>query len=298
MEVTVIGSVNMDYLIRVPEIPRGGQTLLAESMQFTAGGKGANQAVAAARLGGRVRFCGCVGDDAAGRMLRESLSAAGVDVSLLDTSPDEPTGIAIVTVDRRAENAITVVPGANYAIREELVDEALASSESHVIVLQGEIRHDLLRHILERGHAMGRRLVLNLAPYADLDDAALRAADPVVLNEDEASMLTGDAVRDRDSALRVLPLILAKATSAVITLGADGAVWADASGQGHVRAETVRAVDTTGAGDAFVGALALGLARLSSLEEATAVAVSAGTYAVQSAGAQPSYPTRADLNLE
>lgn len=300
--IIVVGSANQDYIVRVPVPPAAGETVLATSLLTQPGGKGANQAVAAARLGGSVSFIGCVGDDTDGAALRAALAAEGVDTAGMQTTSSARTGLALVAVYDSGENSITVVPGANFALTAEGVragmDRLARARGNGVVVVQGELRPTIIETALRAAVAAGARAILNLAPFQPLSPDALAGSDPLVVNEAEAGAMVGWRVCDLESARRGVEHLRESVRSVVITVGAEGAVWADASSRGHVPVPSApEVVDTTGAGDAFVGALAVALANGSSLGDAARLGVRAGTYAVASPGAQSSYPTRADLRL-
>lgn len=298
--IIVVGSANQDYIVRVATPPTPGETVLATSLLKQPGGKGANQAVAAARLGAPVSLIACVGDDADGAALRAALRSEGVDTAHLQTASAEPTGLALVSVDDSGENCITVVPGANFAIDVEHVRAAVTmlvrEACGGLVVVQGELPFEIIQASVGVAHEAGARVILNLAPYRTMPDETIALCDPLVVNEAEAAAMVGRPVHDAESAARAAGELLQTAHSVVITLGADGAFWADSEASGHARTSGAPdVVDTTGAGDAFVGALAVLLASGGSLEEAVKLGVLAGTYAVASAGAQSSYPRRADL---
>lgn len=292
--IAVIGSANLDYVIRVAAPAAAGETVLARSLERQPGGKGANQAVAAARLDGTVYFVGCVGRDADGDVLVDRLRSEGVDTANVHLV-GEHTGLAVVSVFDSGENSITVVPGANYALTPAHVSAALDAliGSIAVLVVQGEVRPDVLRAGLTNGASRSLRCVLNLAPYQAMAADVLALADPLVVNEVEAAALLGAVVFDPGEATGRLARM---ARSVVITAGADGAYWAGHGESGHVPTPTVsNVVDTTGAGDAFVGAMAVGLARGSGLRDAVRLGVRCGAHAVTGLGAQASYPHLSDL---
>ncbi len=297
MSICVIGSINQDYVLRVPLTPRPGETVLAHGMRKHAGGKGANQAVAAARMGGRVRFVGCVGDDDDGARLLRHLRSEGVDTDDVEIVSGSPTGMAIVSVDGDGENSIIVVPGANFAVTEARVARVVRRlPPGGVVVLQVEVPVRIVAAAIAAAAESGVRAVLNLAPYAALPAEVLAPCDPLVLNETEASALLGRPVATVDDALAGAVELTARARSVVVTLGALGAVWAGAAWSGAVPARPVaKVVDTTGAGDAFIGAMCARLAEGDDLEAAVAVGVAAGSFAVTREGAQASYPSWADI---
>lgn len=295
-QVVVIGSANRDYLIRLAHPPAPGETILAQGMTKSTGGKGANQAVAAARLGGDVVFVGRVGQDEDGEVVRTALRADGVDTSSLQDS-QEPTGIALVSIDAQGENSIVVVPGANFDLTEQQVRSAVEEcGPGSVIVLQAEIPTDLIEVAIAAAEERGIRVLLNLAPYTDLPGTALAPCDPLVLNASEAAALAGEDVDSVESARGVAAVLLQRARSVVITLGGDGAVWAAGADVQTVPAPAPeRVVDTTGAGDGFVGATAYRLTQGDSLAQAVAWGSAVGSFAVSRPGAQASYPRPEDL---
>jgi len=292
--VVVVGSTNADLLVGVATHPVPGETVLGHGMRVMSGGKGANQAVAAARLGADVAFVGAVGDDEFADAALAGLRSAGVDLAALAVAPGHRTGIAIVTVSDDGENSIVVVPGANAAVDEALVGaHAGLVTGAATVVLQGEIP----RAAIEAAARTTRgRLVVNLAPVLDVDEDVLLRADPLVLNEHEARLVAAALdvpAGDGDEPL-VRGLLARGVRSVVLTLGPRGALVGQGGDVTAVPAPRVRAVDTTGAGDAFVGALAHGLARGDGLVDAARTAARVGAYAVRSPGAQASYPSADD----
>ena len=287
--IAVVGSANADLVIAVERRPGAGETVLGGDLVVTPGGKGANQAVAAARLGGRVHFVGCVGDDEHGRLVRSSLRAAGVDDSRL-RSCAAPTGTAVVLVTPDGDNSIVVSPGANGHLSSEDIEAAKdLLGRVSVLVLQREVDPAVSAAAAAITDASGGRVVLALAPSGPVPQQLLRMSDPVVVNEQEALDLIGaTSGSGEDSARAILAL---GARSAVVTLGAAGAVGADRRGDFRVAAPAVRAVDTTGAGDALTGALACRLAAGDDFSAALGVAVRVAAVSVTRTGAQPSYPT-------
>jgi ribokinase len=301
--VVVVGSINVDQVVTVDRLPLPGETLIGSSMTLSPGGKGANQAVAAARRGARTVMIGAVGDDGRADDALPYLRSSGVDVSGVDTVPG-PTGLAIVSVGGDSENTIVVVPGANGAVGAAAVgSHSAVLSEAAVVVLQGEIPVDGIAAAVQ--HA-GGRVVFNLAPVIDVPADVVKAADPLVVNEHEGRLLlaawgasasesqaTDEEARVDDESV-VASLRAQGVTSVVMTRGAAGAIVSDASGTVLVASPKVAAVDSSGAGDAFVGALAAGLAAGSSLLEAAQDAVRVGAFSVTGVGTQASYPTLDD----
>lgn len=298
--VVVVGSVNADLLAQVDLHPAPGETVLGRSLAVLPGGKGANQAVAAARLGAHTAFVGAVGTDEFAEPALAGLRSAGVDLAAL-TTVDGPTGIALVTVAAGGENAIVVIPGANGRMDAAAVDahRGLIAGAA-VVVVQGEIPRAGVEAVAA---SAGGRLIVNLAPVIEVAPDVLRAADPLVVNEHEAALVlaalagSGSAPtmdRPEDEQRVAEDLLRHGVRSLVLTVGARGALVADASGCVRVPAPRVTAVDTTGAGDAFVGALAHRLALGDPLVDAARFAARVGAYAVGGPGAQPSYPTASD----
>ncbi len=292
-DVFVVGSINQDFVLGVERRPAPGETVTDARLATHNGGKGANQAAAAALLGAGVAFLGRVGDDGFGRPLVRTLAEKGVDTSLVEEVPDSSTGTAFITVTPDGENAITVAPGANRRLTVEDVDAASGSiEEAKVLVAQMEIPPEVIRRAVEVAAANGTRALVNLAPPFEVPLALLEKLDPLVLNEHEAAFLLGESVEGIDGALSAAPELLKLGPrSIVVTIGEDGAVFSNGASAEHLTAPSVEVVDTTGAGDAFVGALAARLADEDSLEDAVAYAVRAGAAAVTKEGAQGALPT-------
>ena len=293
--IVVVGSVNVDLLAQVRRHPRPGETLHGTGGQMLPGGKGANQAVAAARLGARVAMVGAVGSDVQAEAALSALREAGVDLGHV-AEIEGPTGLAIVTVAEDGENSIVVIAGANDAMDAGRVRAAAeVISAARIVVCQGEIPRDGIEALpaLVTG-----RFLHNPAPVMELDPAVLRASDPLVVNQHEAGLVLAQLAPDEDAPEdpeQILRALLATGIpSAVLTLGADGSLVADQAGVRRVPPAPVEAVDTTGSGDAFIGALALGLARGDDLATAARLASRVGAFAATGEGAQPSYPTAAD----
>jgi ribokinase len=292
-DVFVMGSINQDFVLKVERRPQPGETVTNAELSTHNGGKGANQAAAAALLGASVTFLGRVGDDEFGEPLVQALQEKGIDTSLVERASGASTGAAFITVTPDGENAITVAPGANRSLAPEDVDAAAgAIGDARVFVAQMEIpAHSVLRAV-EISADKDTRALVNLAPMFEVPRELLEKLDPLVVNEHEAAFLLGREVEGVDGALSAAPELLSLGPrSAVITIGEDGAVLADGDSVYHFPAPEVEVVDTTGAGDAFVGALATQLARGASLQEAVAYAVRAGAAAVTKEGAQGALPT-------
>jgi ribokinase len=292
LAVAVVGSLNMDLVIRVPELPGPGETVSGGDLFRNPGGKGANQAVAAARLGCRVAMVGCVGDDDAGRALLASLEADGVDRSRVRVVDGVPSGTAFITVSEDGENQIVVSPGANARLTEGDVAAAEAALRAaRVTLLQLEVP---LEAVAAAARTAGGRVVLNPAPVRDLPDELLGLLDVLVPNRVELAQLAGGPVPQTvDEAVRLAGRLPARAV--VVTLGADGALVVEDGQAGHVPAVPVRPVDTTAAGDAFCAGLADALAGGAGLRDAARRAVRVAAAACLRQGAQASLPTPAEL---
>jgi ribokinase len=300
-DVVVVGSANADLVIAVSRRPAAGETVLGGDLVVVPGGKGANQAVAAARLGARVSFVGRIGDDDHGRLLRSSIRAAGVDDALLRTAPS-PTGTAVVLVTPDGDNSIVVSPGANGRLDEtDLEVSRDVLSRAKVLVLQREISPEISAAAAAITDAGGGRVVLALSPSGPMPQSLLDLADPVMVNEQEAWDLIGThpatpaTPAGSGGEQLALAVLATGARSVVVTLGAAGAIAADARGAVRVSSPAVTVVDTTGAGDALTGALAWRLAAGDDLRAALGIAVRVAALSVTRAGAQPSYPSAAEL---
>ena len=280
--IAVVGSVNLDVVVGVPRLPRPGETVIGGDRRELPGGKGANQAVAAARLGSAVGFVGRVGADAAGRRLRDDLEAEGVDVAHLRADDEAPSGVALIGVEEGGENAIIVSPGANGRVGAEDVEaagELLASAG--VVLLQHEIPRAA---VAAAAAAAAARLVVNPAPARELAGRP----DVLVPNRGELAQLAGPGPPAEAATRLGLPAV-------VVTLGAAGALVVEGSGAEAVSAPAVPVVDTTGAGDAFCGALADALDRGAELVEAARFAAAAAALSVTRDGARGGLPARADV---
>lgn len=294
-DLLVVGSANADLVVGVDRRPGPGETVLGSDLVVHPGGKGANQAVAAARLGARTALLARVGDDAHGLLLRDSQREAGVDTGGVLVG-GAPTGVALITVDPSGDNSIVVSPGANARLTPEDIQGAGALiAAARVVSVQLEIPLDTVA-ATARSLRPGTRLVLNPSPPAPLPDEVLTACDPLVVNEHEARFILGASAGGTPEAW-AQGLTALGPRSVVITLGAEGALVADTRGDGavHVPSPRVDAVDTTGAGDAFTAALAWRLGLGEGLAEAAAFAVRVGAAAVTKEGAQASFPTAEEV---
>jgi ribokinase len=288
-DIVVVGSANADLVVRVERRPAAGETVLGSDLATHPGGKGGNQAAAAARLGGGVALLARIGDDAHGRFLLDAQKAAGVDTHAVRVG-GAPTGVALIVVGPEGDNSIVVSPGANALLSPQ---DVRASSDllsaARVVLLQLEIPLDTVAEAVAAA-GPGTRVVLNPSPSAPLPARVLAACDPLVLNEHEAMGMLGGTAEGTPEEWCAALLELGP-RSVVVTLGADGAVAADASGVVRVPGIRVTVVDTTGAGDAFAGALAWRLAKGEPLARAVEFAVRVGAETVTRVGAQVSFPT-------
>jgi ribokinase len=292
--IVVFGSLNFDFLFTMDHLPSPGETALARRFQGVAGGKGANQAVAAARDGADVHMVGCVGRDIFGETLVNSLQEAGV-MCLISRS-DTPTGCASVCVDGRGENAIAVAPGANLALRADAVPDHLLTPNT-TVVLQMEVTAEENWRLLQRARAAGARTLLNVAPATFVPADALDLTDLLVVNRGELEALAstfGIALADH----RALAQTIAQrhALTCVVTLGGRGVFAVSAHDVLAIDAFAVEAVDTVGAGDTFCGVLAASLDRETSLGDALRRATVAAALACTKSGAQPSIPSAAETS--
>jgi len=295
VSVLVVGSINQDYTVTVARRPAAGETVSGADFTTAAGGKGGNQAAAAARLGGDVRLLARLGADVEGERMRAALEDSGVDVSAVQTVDDVRTGAAFITVTPDGENTIVVAPGANSAVTAADVEAAAhLITAATVLVLQLEIPVEAVVRAVELASA-DTRVLLNLSPAADVPRVLLERADPLVVNLSEAGFLLDRSIDGLDSARTAADdLLHLGPRSVVLTLGPDGALLATGGPVEHAFAPQVTVVDSTGAGDAFVGAVAVRLAEGADLSEAVQLGVRAGAGAAASAGAR-AVPAREDL---
>jgi ribokinase len=294
--IAVVGSLNMDAIARVAHLPAPGETVLASGFVQALGGKGANQAVAAARAGSAVEFVGRVGADLAGEALVTSLRSAGVNTKHVVRDVGGSTGTALIAVDSQGQNSIVVVPGVNANLHVEDIDAARDVIErSSIVLLQLEIPLETVQYAAEMAHRSGTTVLLNPSPAQELPASLLNLVDILVPNEEEVAYLSGMG-SPVDPASAAGMLRTNGAESVVVTLGDRGAAVIDENGETDIYAYDVEAVDTTGAGDAFVGNLAAALDAGQSLEEAARMASAAAALSVQAAGAQASMPSREQTN--
>lgn len=291
--IVVLGSLNMDIVLRVPHAPAAGETLLGRSIDAIPGGKGANQAVSCAREGAQVQMIGCVGDDAHGAALREALARDGIDTAALRTVAGEPTGTALILVEDSGQNRIVMIPGANARVT---IDETSLTQQvqgAAFLVAQFETPMDQVARAINAAHDAGCAVMLNPSPVQAIAEALWPRIDTLVVNEIEAQTLSGQNADSPEEAAQAGQALRARGIArVVVTLGSRGAVAVDADGARHHPAPKVQAVDTTAAGDTFLGALAVALGEGQSFDEAVRLGIRAAALCIQQPGAQPSIPLR------
>lgn len=290
--IVVVGSINMDLVVRSPRHPQPGETILGSDFQTFPGGKGANQAAAAARLGGLVKMVGRVGMDPFGEVLLENLKKDGVDTTYVLKTKGVSSGVALITVSDVGQNNIVVVPGSNARLSAEDIRAAEPAFQgASLVLLQLEIPVETVREAVKLGKKHGARVILNPAPAQALDGALLEHVDILVPNENELTLLTGiQSILVAAGSLKSIGL-----DCFIVTLGSKGALVLDEQGTKHILGHEVHVVDTTAAGDAFVGAFAVALSEGQSILQAAVWGNAAGAITVTGAGAQPSLPDRASL---
>ncbi|MEL7655711.1 MAG: ribokinase [Bacillota bacterium] len=290
--ITVVGSLNMDLVIFTDKIPRPGETVLGKNFKQIPGGKGANQADAATKLGASVNMIGCVGDDSFGAQLKASLKADGVNVDHVLVKPDIATGVAIILVEASGDNCITVASGANYSITDHNISQAESViTSSDIILLQLEIPMDIVKLTILTAKSAGKKVILNPAPAAELDEEILKNTDILTPNESELELLSGHKTDTMDHLKAAGAIILNKGVKElVITLGSRGCLHMTKETATHYNAYKVNAVDTTAAGDSFNAGLAVSLSEGKTIEESIEFAMKVGALTVTKEGAQTSLP--------
>ena len=298
--ILVIGSSNTDMVIKAPHLPAPGETILGGVFLMNPGGKGANQAVAAARLGGSVTLICKTGNDIFGQQSRKIFEAENIDTSYMLQDEVEPSGVALITVDEQAENCIVVASGANASLsKADLLPAADCMEKSGIVLLQLEIPIETVAHAASLAASLGKLVILNPAPVCPLTDELLQNVSVITPNETEASMLTGIKVVDDATARAAARALQDKGIpTVIITLGAKGALLLQQNEYTLIPAPLARAVDTTAAGDVFNGALAVALAEGKPVMEAVSFACAAASISVTRLGAQASAPYRNELPEE
>lgn len=296
-KITVIGSFVMDNVAKMRAFPQAGQTILGDSLERFPGGKGANQCVAASRLGGDVEMIGMLGRDENAEIFRKILKEEGI-VSERVFSCDKPTAVAQVQINAEGQNRICVIPSANYAFGEEElkeIDDVLKNTE--LVVLQLEMRLEIIEKIVRTAHAYGTKIMLNPAPAVKLSEEILSKIDYITPNETELSILTGMPTDSTEEAVAAAQRLISMGTNVVVaTLGSRGALLAESGYSEVVDGFKVQVVDTVAAGDSFNGALAVAITEGKNLKEAVRFANAMGALTVQKNGAIPSLHTREELD--
>lgn len=290
-KICVIGSLNMDLVVNVDEMPKKGQTLIGSGFKEVPGGKGANQAVAIARLGGDIRMIGKVGNDGFGKTLINQLKEDNVKTDYIHTE-DCPSGIAMITVDKNAENAIVVAPGANFRVLEKDIDSCIEGiNESDIVVLQLETPVETIKYALKKSKELGKYNILNPAPAAKLDDEIIKNVDLLTPNETELEVLSGIKINSEEDIKKAADIMISKGVKQlIVTLGSKGSIYIDKDSTKFKKSYKVEAIDTTAAGDSYTGALAVAFSQDKDIDEAMDFASKVGALSVMKEGAQTSLP--------
>lgn len=297
-KILVIGSLNMDFLIETDKIPASGETVLGKSVSHIPGGKGANQAYAAGRLGGKTAMIGAVGNDPYGKELIENLASAGVDTSGIETCKDTPTGQAYVSLEPSGENSIIVIPGANHMVTPELIQKHMPLIDScDYILTQFEIPLDTVRYIKELALQKKKRLIVDPAPaVAGLETDFWNGISIIKPNETELTLLTGREMNSREEYIAGARSLIAKGVeTVVITLGKSGCLTVTCDQADLFPAHVVKSVDSTAAGDSFTAALSIALSEGADIKKAVAFAQAVCAVVVTRKGAQSSIPARDEI---
>lgn len=296
-KIIVIGSSNTDMVIKTKNFPAPGETIMGGKFLMNPGGKGANQAVAAARLGGRVTFIGKVGDDIFGKQAVQQLEDEGINVDFVVVDPENPSGVALITVDQKGENSIVVAPGSNGTLSPADFDNAIDElNESEYILMQLETPILTVEHISRIAVEKRKKVVLNPAPAAELSNELLKNLYIITPNETEAGLLTGVRVTDEQSALKAATVLHDKGVEIVIiTMGSAGAFLLVNGNPEMITTHKVEAIDTTAAGDTFNGALVVALSEGKTIQESIVFANKSASVSVTRIGAQSSVPFRNEI---
>lgn len=297
--IVVVGSCNTDMVIKTDRLPTPGETVLGGTFLMNAGGKGANQAVTAARQGGKVTFISKTGNDVFGKQSVELYNSEGINTDYIFSDPKNPSGVALITVDSHGENCIVVASGANGSLSPEDIESARHEIErASFVLMQLEIPIETVEYAAELARNKGVSVILNPAPARNLSEKLLKCLHVITPNEHEAEMLSGVKVTDWTSARKAADIISAKGVSnVVITMGSQGAFVKEADQYYTIEATKVVAIDTTAAGDSFSGSFCVGLAEGKSIKEAVRVATRVAAITVTRMGAQSSIPYRNELLL-
>ncbi|HTY10028.1 MAG TPA: ribokinase [Bacteroidota bacterium] len=296
-KIAVIGSSNIDFIMKMPRLPKVGETITDGVFFQTFGGKGANQAVGAARAGGNVSFVNCVGDDDITPRMVDQFNKAGINTDFVFQEKNISSGTALVMIGDLGTNYLSVAPGANYRLTPRHIDKVLdLIKEAEIIVLQYEILPETLKYVLDVCHQRKKRVLWNFAPAREFDRSYLKKVEILVVNESEAEYISGIAVADDASVSKAATEIARLGCETVIiTIGARGSFIYSANGERWVDAFKVNALDTTGAGDIYCGCLAVALVEGKDISEAVRFATAGAAISVTRLGAQPSAPTRGEI---
>ena len=294
--ICVIGSLNMDLVVNVDTMPKPGQTIIGSNFKEVPGGKGANQAVAMARLNGNVSLIGKVGEDGFGQTLINSLKNDKVDTTYIQTSKGA-TGVALITVDKNAQNSIVVSPGANFEVKEDDIDNNIeAIKNSDIVVLQLETPLNTIKYALNKAKELNKYTILNPAPAVKLDDEIIKNVDLLTPNETELEIISGVSIETEEDIQKAAQIMIEKGVKElIVTLGSKGSLYINKEKSMFKKAYKVEAVDTTAAGDSYTGALAVALSQDKNIEDAMDFASKVGALSVLKEGAQSSLPTLEDV---
>ena len=294
--ICVIGSLNMDLVVNVDAMPKPGQTIIGSNFKEVPGGKGANQAVAMARLNGNVTMIGKVGEDGFGQTLINSLKNDKVDTTYIQTTKGS-TGVALITVDKNAQNSIVVSPGANFEVKEEDIDNNIKAIEnSDIVVLQLETPLNTIKYALNKAKELNKYTILNPAPAVKLDDEIIKNVDLLTPNETELEIISGVSIETEEDIQKAAQIMIEKGVKElIVTLGSKGSLYINKEKSMFKKAYKVEAVDTTAAGDSYTGALAVALSQDKGIEDAMDFASKVGALSVLKEGAQSSLPTLEDV---
>ena len=294
--ICVIGSLNMDLVVNVDTMPKPGQTIIGSNFKEVPGGKGANQAVAMARLNGNVSMIGKVGEDGFGQTLINSLKNDKVDTTYIQTSKGA-TGVALITVDKNAQNSIVVSPGANFEVKEDDIDNNIEAIKiSDIVVLQLETPLNTIKYALNKAKELNKYTILNPAPAVKLDDEIIKNVDLLTPNETELEIISGVSIETEEDIQKAAQIMIEKGVKElIVTLGSKGSLYINKEKSMFKKAYKVEAVDTTAAGDSYTGALAVALSQDKNIEDAMDFASKVGALSVLKEGAQSSLPTLEDV---
>ncbi len=295
----VVGSINMDLVISLDRNPEAGETVMGDTYSYIPGGKGANQAVAAARIGADVTFCGRVGNDANGSILIDNLNKNSIDTSFIKRDDTSPTGLAVIPVDKNGQNRIIVLPGANSCVLKEDVNDAFKDNQYDIVLLQLEVPLEIVYYTYNIAALKGIPVILDCGPAMEIDLSRFTGIKVISPNETEAYALTGVKIHNDETAVRAAQILYnsSKAEYVVIKLGGKGALLYDGKNHELIPAyKNINVVDTTAAGDSFTAALAVKLIETGDIKESIKYANGVGAICVSRKGAQPSLPYAHEVN--